>query len=61
MTGQIHIIGKETYLQMNENGTLEKLPMLKWWQQLYFYIYSRIHGGVSLDWMRMMALDGKKK
>ena len=37
MIGQIHVIGGTWYLQTNEQGTLEVLPPIKWWRQLWIY------------------------
>lgn len=52
MIGQIVVIGKETYLMVNKQGTLEKLPKIPWWSALYLYIYSQIKGGLCIDFVR---------
>lgn len=38
MIGQIHIIDNKWYLQTNEQGTLETLPPIKWYRQLWIYM-----------------------
>ena len=46
MIGQIHIVGDRYYLQTNEGGTLEVLPRIKWYRQLWIYLlnyFGKIH------------------
>ena len=38
MIGSIHLIEGAWYLQTNEQGTLEKLPPIKWYRQLWIYL-----------------------
>lgn len=41
MIGETIIIGNRIYLQINRQGTLEKLPRLKWYRQMQLYIITR--------------------
>jgi hypothetical protein len=46
MIGQIHFVGGSSYVQVNEHGTLEKLPGIPWYRQLRLYWlnrYGRLH------------------
>lgn len=40
MLGQYKIIGGKGYLQINNNGTLQKLPKIPWWWEAWFLIKS---------------------
>ena len=59
MIGQIKFIGKDMYLQVNQAGTLEKLPPVKWYKQIYLYILSR-RGTVNIDIVRKIAQSNDK-
>lgn len=41
IVGQTYFIGSTQYLIINSNGTVEKLPELKWYWQLYVYFRQR--------------------
>ena len=55
LIGTFTIVAGTCYLKVNEKGTLEKLPKLKWYHVLYFYFKSRIKGWVSVQEIRKMA------
>jgi len=40
MVGQIFYVDREAYVQVNDSGTLEKLPPIRWYKQLYLHILS---------------------
>lgn len=46
MIGEYKVIGKEGYLQINNKGTLQKLPKIPWWWEAWFLIksnFKKIH------------------
>ncbi len=40
MVGQIRYVNGEAYVQVNEFGTLEKLPAIRWYKQIYLHLLS---------------------
>lgn len=55
MIGQFKVIGKDCYLQTNNKGTLEKLPPLKWYWQIYFAFKNAFKGHVHINEIREKA------
>ena len=45
-TGKFKTIGSESYIQVNDSGTFEKLPRLPWYKQLEYAVRNAIFGGV---------------
>jgi len=46
MIGQVKYIGHTAYVEVNDRGTLEKLPRIKWWKQIYLYLlnyFGKLH------------------
>lgn len=41
MIGQVYFVGRDAYVQVNEHGTLEKLPEIPWYRQLWLYWLNR--------------------
>ena len=41
MIGEIIFLGFTTYMQVNDNGTLEQLPPIPWYFSILLYIKSR--------------------
>lgn len=58
MIGKYIIIGNTGYLQINNKGTLQKLPRLKWWWQLYFLIKTAVKGCVHQS--EILEKSGRK-
>lgn len=42
MTGTVRFVGPDMYVEVNDSGTLEKLPRVKWWRQLHLAISTAI-------------------
>jgi hypothetical protein len=46
MIGDVRYIEGKPYLQVNDHGTLEILPPIPWWRQLYLYLlnyFGKLH------------------
>jgi hypothetical protein len=41
MIGEVHVVGNTVYLQVNANGTLERLPEMSWYRVLWLYLLNR--------------------
>ena len=54
-------MGGNCYIYMNNAGTLQKLPKIKWYWQLFFAFKSAFRGGVSVDEVRKKAIRSKIK
>lgn len=59
MIGSFILIGKENYIQMNTNGTLEKLRRLEWYDQLRFAFIQAFKGKVNIEDVRKAAKKSK--
>jgi hypothetical protein len=51
MIGDVQYIDGRPYLEVNDHGTLEKLPPIKWYRQLYLFWLNRI-GKLHLEDVR---------
>lgn len=40
MVGQIRYVNGDAYVQVNDSGTLERLPPIKWYKQMYLHMLS---------------------
>ena len=61
MTGEVKSIGPDLYVETNEYGTLEKLPRLGWFRQLYVAVSTAIRPW-HLDYVRSYCRrHGKRK
>ena len=49
MVGEFKIMGDKCYLQVNNSGTLKKLPKLKWWQIICLAFKNTFKGYVDID------------
>ena len=38
MIGEVHVIGSRVYVEMNNSGTLERMPTIKWYWVLVLYL-----------------------
>jgi len=41
MIGEITIVGSDSYLQVNDKGTIERLPRIRWTWRILLYIGTR--------------------
>jgi hypothetical protein len=41
MIGDVRYVGRNAYLEVNDRGTLEKLPSIKWYKQLWLFWLNR--------------------
>jgi len=41
MVGTIAYIGKTAFMVVNDQGTLERLPQMRWYRELWLYVISR--------------------
>ena len=55
MIGDFKEMGKECYLVINNDGTLMKLPKLKWYWKLYLHILNYFQGGVHMDTIKSLT------
>jgi hypothetical protein len=60
MVGDFLQMGGKSYLRINGNGTLEKLPHLKWYWVLYFIIKNHFQGNVDSNEVRKAAILNDK-
>lgn len=49
MIGQFRVIGKDCYLQVNKQGTLQSLPPIPWYWQMYFAFKDHFKGNVTIN------------
>ena len=61
MTGETIFLGKKQYLKINEQGTLEVLPSLKWYQQIYLFLKQRFNPMGLEDVRKYVARSAKEK
>lgn len=60
MIGEITLVGKKAYLQVNVRGTLQQLPPLRWWWIFYFIIKSKFKP-VHIAEIRRKSYEGNAK
>jgi hypothetical protein len=51
MIGDVRYIDGKPYLEVNEHGTLEILPPIPWWKQLWLVLLNR-YGKLHLEDVR---------
>ena len=60
MIGDFKIIGDICYLEVNIQGTLQKLPSMSWWWKLFFAIKQHFKGSINIKEIETVCKKGKK-
>lgn len=59
--GSVKYVGNQLYFVTNSSGTLEKLPKLKWYAELYIGVMSGIGKPVPIPELRRLSIKHKRR